>query len=77
MMFCIGDIADMVNMIPLMEEYRYHALAAIHWGAIAFTQKFNFRLPLMTNKIDLKEGDLLVMPFDGGLPEICCERFPR
>ena len=22
------------------------------------------------------EGDLLVMPFDGGLPEIVCDRFP-
>ena len=22
------------------------------------------------------EGDLLVMPFDGGLPEIACDRFP-
>ena len=30
----------------------------------------------MTNTIDLNEGDLLVMPFDGGLPEIVCERFP-
>ena len=76
MMFCAGDTTEMVNMTPLMEEYRYNNAAPTHHGPMSFTQKLQFRLPLMTNTIDLNKGDLLVMPFDGGLPEIVCERFP-
>ena len=75
-MFCAGDTTEMVNMTPLMEDYKYNNAVPIHVGPLSFTQKLQFRLPLMTNTIDLNEGDLLVMPFDGGLPEIVCERFP-
>ena len=75
-MFCTGDTTEMVNMMPLMEEYRYNNAVPIHYGPMGFQQKLQFRLPFMTNKEDLNVGDLLVMPFDGGLPEIVCERFP-
>ena len=75
-MFCTGDTTEKVNMLPLMEEYRHNNAAPTIWGQMTFTQKLKYRLPLMTNTIDLNEGDLLVMPFDGGLPEIVCGRFP-
>ena len=75
-MFCTGDTTEKVNMKPLMEEYRHNNAAPTIWGQMTSTQKLKYRLPLMTNTIDLNEGDLLVMPFDGGLPEIVCERFP-
>ena len=75
-MFCTADTTEKVNMKPLMEEYRHNNAAPTIWGQMTFTQKLKYRLPLMTNTIDLNEGDLLVMPFDGGLPEIVCERFP-
>ena len=75
-MFCTGDTTGMVNMKPLMEEYRLNNATPLHHGQMVITQKLKYSLPLMTNTIDLNEGDLLVMPFDGGLPEIVCERFP-
>ena len=75
-MFCTGDTTGMINMKPLMEEYRLNNATPLHHGQMVITQKLKYSLPLMTNTIDLNEGDLLVMPFDGGLPEIVCERFP-
>jgi hypothetical protein len=30
----------------------------------------------LANKCELKPGDLLALPFDGGHPAICCEEFP-
>ena len=76
-MFSTGDTTEMVNTTPLMEEYRYNNAAPKHHGPMSITpQKLQLRLPLMTNKVDLNIGDLLVMPYDGGLPEIVCERFP-
>ena len=75
-MFCTGDTTGMINMKPLMEEYRLNNATPLHHGQMVITQKLKYSLPLMTNTIDLNEGDLLVMPFDGGLPEIVCDCFP-
>ena len=75
-MFCAGDTTEMVNMTPLMEDYKCNNAVPIHFGPLSFAQKLQFRLPLMTNTIDLNVGDLLVMRREC-MPEIVCERFPR
>ena len=49
--------------------------AKIH-GEVRSGQSMNLKLPFLTNKQDLAPGDLLVMPFDGGMSEIWCESFP-
>ena len=33
-------------------------------------------LPFLVNSKELRKGDLLVMPFDGGIREMCCTGFP-
>ena len=34
------------------------------------------QLPFLTNSKELQPGDLLVLPFDGGIEDMCCEGFP-
>ena len=34
-------------------------------------------MPFLTNSKELDAGDLLVLPFDGGMAEIHCESFPK
>ena len=70
------DTAQMVNMIPYMEEYNLPPLVATNHGEVKLASTMTLKLPFMTNKSELAPGDLLVMPFDGGLSEICCEAFP-
>ena len=65
-----------VNMIPYMEEYIFSYPVAKHHGELKFGSTMSVKMPFLTNKNDLAPGDLLVLPFDGGLAEICCEEFP-
>ena len=70
------DTAHMVNMLPYMEEYTVpHPVAKTH-GGLANGAKLTLKLPFLSNRNDLSPGDLLVMPFDGGMSEICCVEFP-
>jgi len=70
------DTAKMVNLIPYMEEYKFPHAVAKNYGEVKTGSTMSLKLPFMTNKSELVLGDLLVMPFDGGLSEICCEAFP-
>ena len=70
------DTAQMVNMIPHMEEYKWlHPLAKNH-GQLQHGAVLTLKLPFLTNKRDLAPGDLFVLPFDGGMSEMICEAFP-
>ena len=70
------DTKEMVNMAPYMEEYVIpHAVAKNH-GALTLGSKLSVELPFLSNKRDLAVGDLLALPFDGGLSSICCEKCP-
>ena len=70
------DTAGMVNMILYMEDYKIsHPVTKIHGEWRMFQGNF-LCLPFLTNTTELQQGDLLVLPFDGGMPQICCEAFP-
>ena len=70
------DHAQMVNMIPYMEEYKFAYPVAKHYGEVKHASTMHLKLPFLTNKTDLVPGNLLVLPFDAGMSEICCETFP-
>lgn len=45
-------------------------------GEVRHQSTVTLTMPFLTNKIELKDGDLLVLPFDGDIAEIFCESFP-
>ena len=49
---------------------------AKHHGEVTAGSTMIVKLPFLTNNNELAPGDLLVLPFDGGMSEICCEAFP-
>ena len=70
------DTAALVNIMPYMEEYKWqHPLALTH-GQPQYGALFKLKLPFLTNKKDLAPGDLLVLPYDGGMSEMLCDKFP-
>ena len=69
------DECDLVNMKTHMEEYTCFNPKAKHHGEISFGSTTNLVMPFVCNDCDLAAGDLLVLPFNGGLPEICAEFF--
>ena len=70
------DHTHMVNMKSFMEEYDFPNPVAKHNGAVKLGSKLTLKMPFLTNSKDLAKDDVLVLPFDGGLREIFCERFP-
>ena len=70
------DTVDMVNMIPHMEEYKFMHPVAKHHGEVKSGSTLTVKLPFLTNKADLAAGDLLVVPYDGGLREFCTDTLP-
>ena len=70
------DTSGVVNIIPCIEEYRTHHPVAKTHGKIEPGSSMSVKLPFLTNTHELAPEELLVMPFDGGLSEICCEAFP-
>ena len=61
------DLKNMVNMQSIIEEYDFQYPGG----------KMTLKLPFLTNSKELAEGELLVLPYDGGIPEIICESFPQ
>ena len=63
-------------MAPYVEVYVIpHAVAKYH-GDVNVRAKLSVEVPFLSNTRPLVVGDLLVLPFDGGLSSICCENFP-
>ena len=70
------DTAQMVNMVPYMEEYTCPQAVPKNHGLLPLASKITVDLPFLCNRCDLAPGDLLALPFDGGHSAICCEEFP-
>jgi hypothetical protein len=70
------DTAHMVNMVPYVEEYVVPQAVPKHHGRLMVASQVIVEMPFLANKCELKPGDLLALPFDGGHPAICCEEFP-
>ena len=70
------DTTNMVNMVPYLEEYILPPVHAKLYGSVAAEAKVSLYMPYLTNRRDLKAGELLALPFDGGNASICCEDFP-
>ena len=70
------DTPQMVNMTAYMEEYKIPHPVAKNYGEMKMSSSLTVRLPFLTNKNDVAAGELLVLPCDGGLAEICFESFP-
>ena len=75
-MLASRDTTELVNMTAHVEEYKCMAPKATIFGELKFGSSMGVSLAFLTNEKDLAEGDLLVLPFDAGLPQICCESFP-
>ena len=75
-MLASRDASSMVNMHPYMEEYRFQAPKPAYYGTVIGGAYLSVRLPFFTNLTRLAEGDLLVLPYDGGVSQVCCETFP-
>ena len=45
-------------------------------GEVKHAATMHLTLPFLTNTVDMAPGDLLVLPFDANMKEICCETFP-
>ena len=67
------DTTSMVNMCAYMEDYRCQSVVPKHHGGVNAAWKMSVSMPFLTNKRALESGEVLVLPFDGGLPEIQCE----
>jgi len=63
------DNADMVNMHPYIDKYKFPTPTA-EVAEIACHVKLKVQLPFLVNQRDLLPGELLVLPYDGGCPEI-------
>ena len=70
------DTKDMVNMRPCLEDYKISNPQPQAHGEWRWPSTMNASYPFLTNSRDLASGDLLVLPFDGGVREIFCESFP-
>ena len=71
-----GRDTKMSNMIAYMEDYKWQHLVALTHGQPQYGALFNLKLPFLTNRANLAPGDLLVLPYDGGMSEILCDKFP-
>ena len=67
---------DMVNMVPCLEEYKFPAPNGKEHGDVKCAEFLKLNIPFLTNTRQLKSGELLVLPFDGGLQQIVCETYP-
>ena len=66
---------NITNMIACMEDYKWvHPRAQTH-GSVDYGASFNLKLPFLTNATQLAPGDLLVLPYNGGMSEILCDKF--
>ena len=70
------DQTDMVNMVPYIEEYKFHHPTAKVHGDTKPGSSIKLRLPFITNKRKLEVDELLVLPYDGGVKEMVCEEYP-
>lgn len=70
------DTSAKVNMSPYMEEYTTQPPRASDHGQIMHGACLKLQIPFLANTRDLEPGELLVLPFDGGLPQLICEAFP-
>ena len=71
------DDDERVNMIPCMEEYILKPPHLKGHRGMRFGFIVILTLPFLTNSRDLAPRDLLVMPFDGGNKQVCCETYPK
>lgn len=70
------DTQSMVNVRPYQERYSLLNPTSQHYGQVRITDHMFVKLPFLSNLRDIEPGELLVLPFDGGMPEIICEKFP-
>jgi hypothetical protein len=70
------DTTDMVNMAPYMEEYAIPHATARQWGVLKVGSRVSVSIPFLSNTRDLNAGELLALPYDGGLTSIFCEKIP-
>ena len=68
--------SEQVNMKPYMETYRYNPPVPKYHGDAKQGGTMSLQVPFFTNTRDLKVGDLLIVPYDGGLQEIHADEFP-
>ena len=71
------DSSNVANMRPHIEEYTLAQPVAKHYGKVPSQAKHHVTLPMLSNTRDLAPGELLVLPFDGGMDELYCEGFPE
>ena len=71
------DTAEMVNMIPHMEEYTFQKPVPKTLPEVRTGSTMSLQLPVLTYKSELSKCDLLVLPFDGGIKQVCCETYPK
>ena len=70
------DHSSKVNMTMCIEEYNIPAAVAKHHGPVRTASTVTLKLPFLMNTEALEDGDLLVLPFDGGNEVISCDSFP-
>ena len=70
------DTLHMINMIAYVEEYQWQAPLCKLYGLVQTGHTLKLKLPFLTNTRDLDVGELLVLPFDGGIDSIWVDRFP-
>ena len=70
------DTTDMVNMAPYMEEYAIPHATARQWGVLKVGSRVSVSIPFLSNTRDLNAGELLALPYDGGLKSIFCAKIP-
>ena len=75
-MLASRDTTELVNMCAYVEEYECMKPVPKLYGDLKFGSSMHVSLAFLTNEKELAKGDLLVLPFDAGLPQICCESFP-
>ena len=71
------DTSQMVNMIPYVEEYVVPQAVPTHHGRLTVQSQIVVEMQFLANRCELKPGDLLALPFDGGHAAFCCEEFPK
>ena len=67
------NTTGLVNIFPDLEEWKLGNPTPSLWVHGQFGLSLSVKMPFYTNRREIEEGELLVLPFDGGLPEICCE----
>ena len=71
------DTAEMVNMIPHVDEYTFQKPVPKNLPGVRTGSTMSLQLPVLTNKSELSKCDLIVLPFDGGIKQVCCETYPK